>query len=112
MRCMIFGMSPLKFCLMQSKSSTSTVLIALLIVFSFPVWIGLAGGLFGIIVGLFGAVFGIVAGIFGAVFGIIGGVFGWVFDWSWPFDGFFELSFFTIILIALAIGLLARSKRV
>jgi hypothetical protein len=93
---------------MQSKSSGApTVLIVLLIVFTFPFWIGLIGALFGIIVGLFGAVFGIIAG----VFGVIGGIFGWLFDWSWPFGGFFHWNFFSILLVALIVVLVARSKR-
>ena len=99
-----------KFTFMQSKSSTSTVLIVLLIVFTFPLWLGLAGGLFGLIVGLLGAAFGIIAGVFGAVFGAIGGIFGWFFDW--PFNGFFRWNIFSVILIAVIIALVARSKRV
>ena len=96
---------------MQRKSSTSTVLVVLLIVLSFPIWIGIAGGLFGIIVGIFGAIFGIIAGVFGAVFGAIGGIFGWFFDWDWPFNGFFHWNIATILIIAIVILLVSRSRR-
>ncbi len=106
--CMIFGTH---FKSMQHKNSTSTVLIVLLIVFTFPIWIGIAGGLFGIVVGIFGAIFGIIAGVFGAVFGTIGGVFGWLFNWDWPFGGFFHWNILTILIIAVIIVLVSRSRR-
>jgi hypothetical protein len=97
---------------MQSRSSGSTVLIVLLIVFSFPIWIGLAGGLFGLVVGIFGAMIGVIAGVFGAIFGVIGGIFGWFFDWSWPFNGFFHWNIFSILIIALIVVLISRSRRI
>ena|SRR5688572_5959348 len=97
---------------MQSKSSGSIVLIVLLIVFAFPIWIGLAAGLFGLVVGIFGAVIGIIAGVFGAIFGAIGGIFGWLFDWSWPFNGFFHWNIFSILIIVLIVVLISRSRRI
>lgn len=95
---------------MQSKSSTSTLLIVLLLVLTFPLWLGIAGGIFGLVAGLFGAVIGIFAGVIGAVFGVIGGIFGWVFDWHWPH--FFHWNVFTIALIAIVVVLLTRSRRI
>lgn len=109
--CMVFGMTIEKR-FMQSKSSTSTLIVVLLVVFSFPIWIGIAGGLFGIIVGIFGAVFGIIAGVFGAVFGAIGGIFGWLFNWHWPFSGFFHWNIFTILFIVIIVALISRSRRI
>jgi hypothetical protein len=97
---------------MQSKSSTSTVLIVLLIVFTFPIWIGIAGGLFGIVFGVFGAVFGIIGAVFGVVFGAIGGIFGWLFNWDWPFGGFFHWNIFTILFVVVVVLLATRSRRV
>ena len=97
---------------MQSKSATSTVLIVLLLVFTFPIWLGIAGGILGVVAGVFGAIIGIFAGIFGAIAGIIGGIFGWVFDWHWPFPGFFHWNFFTIVAIVLVIALLSRSRKI
>jgi hypothetical protein len=108
---MIFG-NPFGKKIMQSKSSGSTVLIVLLLIFAFPIWIGLAGGLFGLVVGIFGAVIGIIAGVFGAIFGAIGGIFGWLFDWSWPFNGFFHWNIFSILIIALIVVLISRSRRI
>ncbi len=97
---------------MQARSSTSAILITLLIILTFPVWIGIAGGLIGIVVGIFGAVFGIIAGVFGAVFGAIGGIFGWLFNWSWPFGGFFHWNVFSILAIVLVVLLVTRSRRI
>ena len=108
---MIFG-NPFQKKIMQSRNSGSTVLIVLLIVFSFPIWIGLAGGLFGLVIGIFGAVIGVIAGVFGAILGAIGGIFGWFFDWSWPFNGFFHWNIFGILIIALVVVLISRSRRI
>ncbi len=92
---------------MQSKNSTTTVLIVLILVFTFPLWIGIAGGLFGLVVGLFGGMIGIIAGIFGAIVG----VFGWLFNWHWPFVGFFHWNIFWIVMILLAVVMISKSKR-
>ncbi len=96
---------------MQSKSSISNVLIIMLIIFTLPIWIGIAGGIFGLIAGLVGAAFGIVAGVFGALFGIIGGLFGWLFDWQRPFSGLVHWNTFTIVAIAIVIVLVSRSRK-
>jgi hypothetical protein len=97
---------------MNSKSNTSTVLIALLIVLTFPIWIGIAGGIFGLIVGIFGAVIGIIAGVFGAILGAMGSLFGWFFDWHWPFTGFFHWNVFILFFIILIVVMISRSRRI
>jgi hypothetical protein len=108
--CMLFGSNSETQVPMQSKSSTSTVLIVLLLVFTFPIWIGIAGGLFGIIAGIFGAAIGIFAGIFGAIFGLIGGLFGWAFDWH-PFAGWFNTPVFVIAALVIVVLLVTKSKK-
>ena len=110
-RRMIFGTSGKKIT-MQSRSSSSTLLLVLIIIVTFPLWVGLAGGLIGIVAGVFGAVIGIIAGVFGALFGAIGGIFGWIFDWSWPFDGFFHWNIFSILILVLIVVLVSRSRRI
>ncbi|MBQ6812317.1 MAG: DUF1700 domain-containing protein [Agathobacter sp.] len=51
------------------------VLIAILLVVTFPVWIGLVAGLFGALIGLLGGLFGILVGIVATGFGLtIGGI--------------------------------------
>jgi hypothetical protein len=95
-----------------TTSNPSTVLIIILLVLTFPLWLGLAGALLGVIVGIFGAAVGLVAGIFGAVFGAIGGIFGWMFNWDWPFGGFFHWNIVpTLIIIAVVLLLVNQSKR-
>ena len=100
----------------------STVLLALIVLFTFPVWIGLIAGGFGILIGIIGAMFGAVFGLVGAVFGAIGavlealfdGIFGWGHHWN--FIGFphFRLNGFglavLVIIIALVWGRPANRK--
>lgn len=82
--------------------SLSTVLILIILLITFPFWVSLAGGLFGLIGGLFGLIFGII----GAMFGALGSVFDALFGWhGYPrlhFNGFAVLAF--IIIIALVAG--------
>lgn len=103
----------------SSSSSTTTVLIVLLIVFTFPFWIGILGGLFGIVVGVFGAVFGVIAGVFGAIIGVIGGLFGGIFHWGWGWPhhgwafGFWSGKLFAIVLTMLIVFfVLIRPRKV
>jgi hypothetical protein len=91
-------------------SSGTTVLIVLLIVFTFPIWIGLLGGLFGLVAGLIGAAIGIVAAVFGAIFGIFGAVIGGIFGGSWP-ASHFGLNIFLAICLVLSIVALSKARR-
>jgi hypothetical protein len=86
-----------------------------ILVFTFPVWIGLAGGLIGLIAGAFGAVIGILAGVFGALIGAVGAVFGWMFNWNWhhgwPF-GFWSAKLLAItITMVIVFFLLIRPRK-
>jgi hypothetical protein len=86
----------------MAKGCTS-VLIVFLIVITLPVWIGIAGGLLGIVGGLFGAALGVVAAVFGAIAGVIGSIFGSLFH------PVVSVKPITILLIILVVILLARS---
>jgi len=101
--------------------STSTVLIVILLILTFPIWIGLAGGIFGLVMGLFGAAIGLIAGIFGAIGGILGAIFGVIGEFfSWIFGGIFDCDFYsphvsfprpiTLLLIILVAVLIMRSR--
>lgn len=70
----------------KTKSSSNTAIIAIILILTFPLWIGILGASFGLVMGVFGAVFGVFAGLFGAVFGGIGALIGWLFNglWGWP----------------------------
>jgi uncharacterized membrane protein len=54
-------------------SKSTKILLILLIIFLFPLWISLLGGLFGVVVGVLGAVFGVVVGFGGAAIGLFAG---------------------------------------
>lgn len=94
----------------SNTNSGTTVLVILLVVFTFPIWIGIAGGLFGLVVGLFGAAIGIVAAVFGAVFGVFGAVIGGIFGDGWP-SSHFGLNIFLTVCLVLAIIGLSKAKR-
>lgn len=90
--------------------SNSTLLIVLLMIFTFPIWIGIFGGLFGLAVGLFGVCIGVIGAMFGAIFGVIGFVFSG--DWfSFPFIHFSGFRFVLIVALVFFIVLLSRSKK-
>lgn len=104
----------------RSSSSSSTVLIVLLLIFTFPIWIGLAGGVFGLVAGLMGACIGISAGVFGVIFGILGsiigaifGIFGWdSYDWiSFPLFHLSGLKVGLVVVIIFAIVMISKSKK-
>ncbi len=100
----------------QSNTNTSgkTVLIILLLVFTFPLWIGLLGGLIGLVAGLFGAAIGMIAGFFGAVIGLIGSLFGAVFGvFHIPFSGapFMGFNFLLITCLVIALVMASRSRK-
>lgn len=103
------------------SKSASSVLIVILLIFTFPIWIGLAGGLFGLMMGLFGAVIGIVAGFFGILGGVLGAIFGAIAEvFSWIFGGLFGWDYFphvsfprplTLVLIVFVIVLITQSRK-
>lgn len=89
------------------------IFVAIICILMFPVAIAIIGGVFGIVIGVFGAVFGAIFGVIGGLFGAIFGFFGWIFDgifgWGGPF-GFFECNFFTLVVFAVVVALLMKSK--
>jgi hypothetical protein len=94
-----------------SSSATTALLIVVVMLFTFPIWIGLLGGLFGLVMGLLGGLIGLVAGIFGSIFGILGSVFGWLFDWGGPFHFHFPFGIFKLIFFALIIAVVVLASR-
>lgn len=56
----------------SGKMSGNTLLIAIIIlVCTFPLWIGIVGGLFGVIVGLLGAAFGLTVAVLATAVGLV-----------------------------------------
>lgn len=95
----------------KTSSSSNSVLVIILLILTFPIWIGIAGGIFGLIAGLFGACIGILAAIFGAIAGAIGSIVG-IFDWySFPHVTISVFKFLVIVAIIFAVVMMSRSKR-
>lgn len=58
----------------KNRSASSWALIIILLVFTSPLWLGIGGGLFGLLVGILGAIFGfIVAFSVGGLALVVGG---------------------------------------
>lgn len=100
----------------MSNSTSSTLLIILLII-TFPLWIGIAGGLIGLVLGLAGAIIGIIAAVFGVIGSILSGIFGaifGVFDWGYADVDFFDFSirkFIGALLLIAVIAMIVQSKK-
>src|ERR1700712_2691556 len=70
----------------RNQSSSSNLVIVLLLILTFPIWIGIFGALFGIGIGFFGAIAGIFAAVFGIFIAIITIPFKIFFGDGWWFD--------------------------
>jgi hypothetical protein len=99
---------------------TSSALVIVILVLTFPLWFGLGIGFFGLIVGLLGGlvglVFGLIGGLFGAIAWAVKGFFSMLFGWSHhdAFDmdfSFFDFNGWAVAAIILFIVLLTRSKK-
>ncbi len=97
----------------RTNSSGTTILLVIVLIVTFPFWIGILGGVFGIIAGVFGAVFGIIGAVFGAVFGGIGALFGGLFHGHWGIPGLFVFGgkLMMIALIVAVVVLITRTPR-
>jgi hypothetical protein len=95
----------------SSSSGTNAILFAIVIIVTFPLWIGIIGGLFGLVLGGLGGLIGIIAGAFGIVIGTIGSLIGSIFHWGhWEF-GFWNGNFFIFVGIVLLIAYAIRPRR-
>ena len=96
----------------NTSSSSSTILLVVILALTFPFWIGICAGLFGLMVGLFGALFGIMAGLFGAIIGLIALPFKLIFDWGgdgWSHHFHFGGIFIVCLVVVLA-AMISRRK--
>lgn len=58
----------------KKKMSTPVkVLLIVVLILTFPLWIGVVGGLFGGLVGILGGLFGVIVGFGGAAIGLVAG---------------------------------------
>lgn len=57
----------------KGSNKSTRILLIILLVFTFPFWIGIVAGLFGAIIGVLGGLFGVLAGVGGSGIGIFAG---------------------------------------
>lgn len=62
----------------KSMPTSTKVLFVIVIILTFPLWIGIVAGLFGGLIGIIGGLFGVVVGLIGAAFGLVMGGIGCV----------------------------------
>lgn len=104
---------------MSTKSSSgSTLLIVIILVFTFPLWLALGGALIGVIAGIFGAMIGLVAALFAGAFALIALPFKLLFGWgdwlgSWPgiFSGFHGNGYVWLAMVIIAALIISRRSR-
>ena len=96
----------------------ATILLVIIMLFTFPIWIGIAGGLFGLIFGLFGGMIGIIAGVLGAIIGMIAWVFKAIFGlffgwhhWDLHFHPFHFNHCFLAALMVVIIAVMVSKKK-
>ncbi len=97
----------------RNTSSSSTILIILVLILTFPVWIavgavviGVVGGLFGAAVGIIGALFGVVAALIALPFKLL---FGWG-DWGWHGFPHFHWNTCALLAFIIIVALAIRAK--
>ena len=90
---------------MSTKNSTSgstTILIVLMLIITFPFWIAIGGVIIGVIGAIFGVTFGLMGAILGGTLALIALpfklLFGWG-DWSCNFSGFHNNGFVWLALV-------------
>ncbi|MEQ8424415.1 MAG: hypothetical protein RIA63_06875 [Cyclobacteriaceae bacterium] len=97
----------------------ATLFLAFIVLCTFPIWVGLIAGGFGLIIGIFGAIFGVIAGIFGTIFGIIGGIleaifggiFGWGHDWNFFHFPHFHIDGLGLVVIIVIVALILNRRK-
>jgi len=103
------------------NKSTPSVLLIVVLILTFPIWIGLLGGaiglvagFFGLVIGLFAGGVGLVAGIFGGIVGGIASIFSWIFGWHVEGDFhpfFFVFNPFLLFAVAVLIAIALRKRK-
>ncbi len=98
----------------RNDSSFPTVLVALILIITFPVWFTIAAALFGVVVGLASVVVGVIAAIFGVMIALIALpfklIFGWG-HWGWHWIPHFHYNGFIFIALVIAATLIVRGRK-
>jgi hypothetical protein len=93
------------------------VLFVLVLVLTFPLWIGVGGMFFGLMMGLIGGLIGAFFGLMGAIFGVVFGILGEVFHIFFGFGSwhghhyFFNKYVFLALVIVAALVISKRTKK-
>lgn len=97
---------------MQSRSSSSTILLILILVITAPIWLTIGGILIGVFAGVFGALFGIFGALLGGFFALIALPFKLLFGSCDLFDGgWFHLSGRGFVILCVVVLIIAMSRR-
>lgn len=99
----------------QTRSTSSTILLILIILLTAPVWLTIGGVMLGVVGGVLGGIFGAVFGVFGALigafFGLITLPFKFLSGSCDVFDGGWFLSGRNLFLICLLILVVAIFRK-
>ncbi len=99
---------------MSQRSQSSTLLLILILVITFPVWLVVGGVLFGVIAGVLGALIGVFGALLGGFFALLALPFKILFgDWGILDGGIFHFRDNTLTIIAILIlaALVVRRQR-
>jgi hypothetical protein len=101
----------------RTGSSSNTLLLALVLIITFPFWIAIGGILIGVFAGIFGAIIGLIGGLFGLIVGLIALPFKLIFGWghhhdwgyhAWPH---FHMNGFTFIAVIIIAGIILSKRK-
>ena len=98
----------------RNNTSSSTVLLAIVLIITFPLWFALGAALFGVVMGFFGAAVGVMGAIFGAMIALIALPFKLIFGWDdWGWHGFPHFHYNGCVLLAIIIiaALIVRGRK-
>ena len=98
----------------RNASSSSTVLLAIILIITFPIWFAVGAALFGVVIGLFGVVIGVIAALFGGLIALIALPFKLLFGWhsGWHWFPHLHLNGFVMIALFIVAALFVRGRKV
>lgn len=97
----------------RNASSSSTVLLAIILIITFPIWFAVGAALFGVVMGLFGVAIGVIAAIFGGLIALIALPFKLLFGWhsGWYWFPHFHFNCFVLFAVFIVAALIVRGRK-
>ena len=97
----------------RNASSSSTVLLAIILIITFPIWFAVGAALFGVVMGLFGVAIGVIAAIFGGLIALIALPFKLLFGWhtGWHWFPHFHFNGFVLFAVFIVAALIVRGRK-